>query len=70
MENNFAARYGDGCAEFYDEIYGAVNPNVIQVLSKLARGGRALELGIGTGRVALRLAANGVDISGIEAQWH
>lgn len=67
MDNNFAASYGEGCAEFYDEIYGAVNPNVIHVLTELTRGGRALELGIGTGRVALRLASNGVDISGIEA---
>ena len=67
MDKNIAAAYGEGCAEFYDDIYGTVNPNVIQVLSKLARGGRALELGIGTGRVALQLAANGVDVSGIEA---
>jgi SAM-dependent methyltransferase len=38
----------------------------VDVLVELAGGGPALELGIGTGRVALPLAARGVPISGIE----
>ncbi|MGE0404110.1 MAG: class I SAM-dependent methyltransferase [Kofleriaceae bacterium] len=36
-------------------------------LARLAGDGRALELGIGTGRVAIPLAARGVDVRGIEA---
>ena len=35
-------------------------------LEELAGDGRALELAIGTGRVALPLAARGVSVSGIE----
>ena len=63
----YAARYGENCAEFYDEIYGPPDPNMISTLGHLAKGGRALELGIGTGRVALQLAARGIEICGIEA---
>jgi SAM-dependent methyltransferase len=59
--------YGDNCAEFYDQIYQSVDPQMIDVLVELAREGPVLELGIGTGRVALPLLARGVKISGIEA---
>jgi SAM-dependent methyltransferase len=38
----------------------------VAFLAELARGGRALELGIGTGRVALPLAARGVGVHGID----
>jgi SAM-dependent methyltransferase len=38
----------------------------VDVLAELARGGRALELGIGTGRIALPLAARGVEVHGID----
>ena len=44
-----------------EEIGGGVEPSV-NVLAKLAGGGRALELGIGTGRVALPLAERGVTV--------
>ena len=36
------------------------------VLAELAGGGRALELGIGTGRIALPLARRGVEVHGID----
>jgi len=62
----FAAQYGESCVEFYDEIYRGVDPNLINRLCDLSAGGRVLELGVGTGRVALPLAARGVDVSGIE----
>jgi SAM-dependent methyltransferase len=42
-----------------------VEPTVA-LLADLARGGSALELGIGTGRIALPLAARGVAVSGID----
>lgn len=58
-EHTSAASYGEGCAEFYDEIYGAVDPNLLATLRDLAEAGKVLELGIGTGRVALPLAARG-----------
>jgi SAM-dependent methyltransferase len=38
-----------------------------QTLCELAQGGRALELGIGTGRVALPLQALGVEVHGVDA---
>lgn len=66
-QDDLTADYGESCAEFYDEIYRSVDPGVLSRLQELAAGGRVLELGLGTGRVALPLAARGVDISGIEA---
>jgi SAM-dependent methyltransferase len=42
-----------------------VDPTV-DVLAELAGDGRALEFGIGTGRIALPLAARGVPVQGIE----
>jgi len=38
----------------------------VEVLVELAAGGRAVEFAIGTGRVALPLAASGVPVTGIE----
>ena len=64
--------YGERIAEVYDEIYGSlsspeqVDP-MVDVLEELAAGRRALELGIGTGRIALPLAARGTEVHGIDA---
>src|SRR4051795_1890007 len=44
----------------------AVVDPAVDFLAELAGDGRALELGIGTGRVALPLAARGVPVHGIE----
>ena len=62
-----AEDYGENCFEFYDQIVSSVDRNMIDTLQRLAAGGRVLELGVGTGRIALPLAARGVDIYGIEA---
>jgi SAM-dependent methyltransferase len=43
----------------------AVDP-VVDLLAELADGGPALELGIGTGRIALPLSRRGVDVQGVE----
>ncbi|MGZ5307480.1 MAG: class I SAM-dependent methyltransferase, partial [Actinomycetota bacterium] len=43
----------------------AVDP-VVDFLAELAGGGRALEFGIGTGRIALPLAQRGVPVHGID----
>jgi SAM-dependent methyltransferase len=52
------AAYGDRMAEVYDEWFGtpADAEEAVAFLSDLAGRGRVLELGIGTGRVALPLA--------------
>ncbi|HEY7400900.1 MAG TPA: class I SAM-dependent methyltransferase [Actinomycetota bacterium] len=66
------ATYGDRIAEVYDEWYTA-GPgaggadDAVAFLSELAGGGPALELGIGTGRIALPLRASGVTVHGIDA---
>jgi len=58
-----AATYDEESAEMFAP--AAVDP-VVDLLAGLAGGGRALELGIGTGRIALPLAARGVPVHGIE----
>ena len=57
-----AARYDDD-AEMFDP--AVVDPTV-DFLAGLAGDGRALELGIGTGRIALPLARRGVPVHGID----
>ncbi|MGI5240538.1 class I SAM-dependent DNA methyltransferase [Dactylosporangium sp. CA-139066] len=58
-----AARYDESSADMADP---AVVEPVVDTLVELADGGRALELGIGTGRIALPLAARGVAVQGID----
>jgi SAM-dependent methyltransferase len=62
FDERIAASYDDD-SEMFDP--AAVDP-VIDVLVELAAGGRALELGIGTGRIALPLARRGVPVHGID----
>ena len=59
--------YGERVAGVYDEWYTDVEPQQIDVLADLAGGGRALELGIGTGRIALPLAERKVEVHGVDA---
>ncbi len=60
--------YGDRVADVYDEWYKPLDTAAeVALLAELAHGGRALELGIGTGRVAIPLAARGVEVHGIDA---
>ena len=62
------AFYGDRWAGSYDEQHAARDPEpAAGFLAELAAGGRALELAIGTGRVALPLAARGIAVEGIDA---
>jgi SAM-dependent methyltransferase len=63
--------FGEPVAATYDESSNELfQPEVIEptvdFLAALAGDGRALELGIGTGRIALPLAARGVPVHGIE----
>lgn len=63
--------FGERIADVYDAWYG--NPSeakllgTVEVLADLAAGGPVLELAIGTGRVALPLAARGLAVHGIDA---
>jgi SAM-dependent methyltransferase len=56
-------------ADVYDDWYGAmadVGP-IVDALAKLAGTGEALELGIGTGRLAVPLAGRGVVVHGVDS---
>lgn len=58
-----AATYDhDHASRFAPEVLGPT----VDVLAELAGAGRALELAVGTGRVALALSDRGVDVAGIE----
>jgi SAM-dependent methyltransferase len=63
FNERIAARYDESSADMFDP--RALDP-VVDLLVELAGGGRALEFGIGTGRIALPLAARGVPVQGIE----
>jgi SAM-dependent methyltransferase len=63
--------FGESVAARFDERYAhqadpAVVGPMVDLLAELAADGAALELGIGTGRIALPLAARGVPVHGIE----
>src|SRR5262245_32209241 len=58
--------YDEACAEVYDQWFGACEEAAIDLLTELAGSGRVLELGIGSGLIALPLAARGVDLHGID----
>src|SRR2546429_9182808 len=66
-ENHFgervAERYDESAADMFDP---AVVAPVVDFLVELAGDGAALELGIGTGRIALPLAQRGVRVHGID----
>jgi SAM-dependent methyltransferase len=66
-ENHF----GDDVAETYDaevaeEFTRSAIDSVVTMLAEFATDGGALELGIGTGRIALPLSERGIDVEGID----
>jgi SAM-dependent methyltransferase len=73
MHGYDASSYGDAFADVYDEWYHGISDvdlTVVELLD-LAGGGPVLELGVGTGRLAVPLAeagiAHGVTVVGIDA---
>jgi SAM-dependent methyltransferase len=60
--------YGETIAEVYDEWPGtpATGEETAASLAALAPGKRLLELGVGTGRVALPLVERGFDVTGVD----
>jgi SAM-dependent methyltransferase len=63
FDERVAARYDETSGEMFDP--AELDP-AVDFLAALAGNGHALELGIGTGRIALPLAARGVTVHGIE----
>ena len=59
--------YGERVAGVYDEWHSEYDPLAIDALAELAQNGKALELGIGTGRIALPLSERNVEVYGIDA---
>jgi SAM-dependent methyltransferase len=67
MEPYREETYGERVADIYDDWFAEVDDATVATLRELAQGGRALELGIGTGRVALPLQQSGLEVHGIDA---
>jgi SAM-dependent methyltransferase len=67
MERYDELTYGERIAEVYDKLYADYEEATVDLLHEFARGGRVLELGIGTGRIALPLYHKGVEVMGIDA---
>jgi SAM-dependent methyltransferase len=63
FDERVAARYDEVAEDMFDP---AVVEPAVDLLAELAGEGPALELGIGTGRIALPLAQRGVPVHGIE----
>lgn len=63
FSESIAATYDESTADMFAP--DAVEP-AVALLAEFAGKGRALELGIGTGRIALPLAERGVEVHGIE----
>lgn len=71
MNSYGPATYGDRIAEIYDRYVdpavGVTTPLAVNFLAELVGSGRALELGVGTGRIAVPLAERGIQVQGIDA---
>jgi SAM-dependent methyltransferase len=69
MDDYGPSTYGDRIADVYDAWFHPPSDPAaaIDFLAELAGSGPALELAIGTGRIALPLATRGVEIQGIDA---
>jgi SAM-dependent methyltransferase len=72
MKDYELSTYGDRIADVYDtwhgeEDYPFQTEESIELLAELAGSGPVLELAIGTGRLALPLAARGLEVHGVDA---
>ena len=67
MARHEIGTYGDRVADYYDRLYPDTAPGMVGRLMELAGEGRVLELGIGTGRVALPMHDLGIEVLGIDA---
>lgn len=66
-----AAEFGDAWAAVYDaahaQLVDETPATVAMLLRRVPARGRVLELGVGTGRLAIPLAAAGVEVIGLDA---
>ncbi|MEO6571357.1 MAG: class I SAM-dependent methyltransferase, partial [Ilumatobacteraceae bacterium] len=72
MDGFHDSSYGDAFADVYDEWYAGISDvdATVADLVDLADGGSVLELGVGTGRLALPLVAAlgpGADVVGVDS---
>ena len=68
MKDYDLSAYGERIADVYDDWMRSVDPTAaVTALAALAGEGPVLELGIGTGRVALPLQERGLEVHGIDA---
>jgi SAM-dependent methyltransferase len=69
--NDITRQYGASFADVYDDWYPEPSPSstaqTVATLAALAGDGAVLELGVGTGRLALPLAARGLNVAGIDS---
>lgn len=61
--------YKEGAERFYD-LFGEKDDIEFYVGQAKRRGGKALELGVGTARLAIRIARSGVETWGIDTSQH
>ena len=69
MEGYDASTYGDRFADVYDDWYGDLTDTdaCVDAVASWADGGPVLELGVGTGRLAVPLAGRGVRVTGVDS---
>lgn len=69
MDGFGPSTYGDAFADIYDDWYADLGDleACVDALARLSGPGPAVEIGVGTGRVAGPLAARGVTVVGIDA---
>jgi SAM-dependent methyltransferase len=70
VEGYGASTYGDAFADAYDRWYGDLPDlaaSVSTVVELAGFSGRVLELGVGTGRIALQLADSGLQVIGLDS---
>jgi SAM-dependent methyltransferase len=58
--------FGEDVAEMYRDVQRGDESAAVTFLAQLANGGPALELAIGAGRIAVPLAARGIQVDGID----
>src|SRR5918911_1450090 len=61
--------YGDAFADVYDDWYAGISDleGTVDTVRRLAGGGPVLEIGVGTGRLAVPLVEAGVEVHGVDA---
>ena len=69
MEGYESHTYGDAFADVYDDWYRDLSDvsALIELISEFSPGRRLCELGVGTGRLALPLAASEFEVTGIDS---